>query len=99
MGLAIVQRIIDWQGGKIWFHPGPDDKGTVFRFTWNKAAQDMPEIEEPTDGGTAILKMLTEEEAQAPAVIRNDADIQAPAGAEAETASDDSQVTETVKET
>ena len=42
MGLAIVKRIIDWQGGRIWFEPGPDDKGVVFRFTWNKSPQDMP---------------------------------------------------------
>ncbi len=36
MGLAIVKRIIDWQGGKIWFHSGADGKGTVFKFTWEK---------------------------------------------------------------
>jgi PAS domain S-box-containing protein len=36
MGLAIVKRIIDWQGGRIWFHPGPAGQGTVFKFTWNK---------------------------------------------------------------
>jgi PAS domain S-box-containing protein len=45
MGLAIVKRIIDWQGGDIWFHEGPDGKGAVFKFTWNKAPRDMPEIE------------------------------------------------------
>ena len=42
MGLAIVQRIIDWQGGKIWFEDGPNGIGVTFRFTWNKAPQDMP---------------------------------------------------------
>lgn len=36
MGLAIVQRIIESQGGRIWFHPGPDERGTVFKFIWNK---------------------------------------------------------------
>jgi PAS domain S-box-containing protein len=36
MGLAIVKRIIEWQGGRIWFHPGPDETGTVFKFVWNK---------------------------------------------------------------
>jgi light-regulated signal transduction histidine kinase (bacteriophytochrome) len=45
MGLAIVKRIIDWQGGNIWFHAGPDGKGTVFKFSWNKVPQDMPEID------------------------------------------------------
>ncbi len=44
MGLAIVKRIIDWQGGNIWFHAGPDGKGAVFKFGWNKAPQDMPEV-------------------------------------------------------
>jgi PAS domain S-box-containing protein len=42
MGLAIVKRIIDWQGGNIWFHAGPEGKGTVFKFGWSKAPQDMP---------------------------------------------------------
>ena len=36
MGLAIVKRIMDWQRGRIWFHPGPGSKGTVFKFVWNK---------------------------------------------------------------
>jgi signal transduction histidine kinase len=36
MGLAIVKRIIDWQGGRIWFHAGPGGKGTVFKFIWSK---------------------------------------------------------------
>ncbi|MDJ0926156.1 MAG: ATP-binding protein [Gammaproteobacteria bacterium] len=38
MGLAIVQRIIDWQGGRVWFHPGPGNRGTVFKFIWTKVA-------------------------------------------------------------
>jgi signal transduction histidine kinase len=45
MGLAIVKRIIDWQGGRIWFHAGPGDKGTVFKFIWNK----IPDITEATE--------------------------------------------------
>ncbi|MGI9329432.1 MAG: sensor histidine kinase [Gammaproteobacteria bacterium] len=36
MGLAIVKRIIDWQGGRIWFHAGSGGKGAVFKFIWNK---------------------------------------------------------------
>jgi signal transduction histidine kinase len=36
MGLAIVKRIVEWQGGKIWFHGGPGSRGTVFKFTWKK---------------------------------------------------------------
>jgi signal transduction histidine kinase len=42
MGLAIVQRIIDWQGGKIWFEDAAGENGVVFRFTWSKSPQDMP---------------------------------------------------------
>jgi PAS domain S-box-containing protein len=34
MGLAIVKRIVEWQGGRIWFEPGPGGRGTTFRFTW-----------------------------------------------------------------
>jgi len=34
MGLAIVNRIVEWQGGRIWFRPGSGGKGTVFKFTW-----------------------------------------------------------------
>ncbi|MDG1461998.1 MAG: HAMP domain-containing sensor histidine kinase, partial [Gammaproteobacteria bacterium] len=44
MGLAIVQRIINWQGGTIWFENNANGKGIVFNFVWNKSLQDMPEI-------------------------------------------------------
>ena len=40
MGLAIVKRIVEWQGGKIWFHGGPGGSGTVFKFTWKKVPRD-----------------------------------------------------------
>jgi PAS domain S-box-containing protein len=36
MGLAIVKRIVEWQGGRVWFHGGPGGRGTVFKFTWKK---------------------------------------------------------------
>ena len=41
MGLAIVKRIVEWQGGRVWFSPGRDGRGTVFRFTWPKL-EDRP---------------------------------------------------------
>ena len=44
MGLAIVQHIVGWQGGRIWFRNKPNGGGIVFKFIWNKAPQDMPEI-------------------------------------------------------
>ena len=40
MGLAIVKRIVEWQGGRIWFHGGPANTGTVFKFTWKKMPRD-----------------------------------------------------------
>jgi PAS domain S-box-containing protein len=40
MGLAIVKRIVEWQGGRIWFHGGPGGCGTVFKFTWKKVPHD-----------------------------------------------------------
>jgi len=36
MGLAIVNRIVQWQGGRVWFEPAPSGKGTVFKFLWKK---------------------------------------------------------------
>ncbi len=34
MGLAIVKRIVEGQGGRVWFRPGDGGRGTMFRFTW-----------------------------------------------------------------
>ena len=36
MGLAIVNRIVQWQGGRVWFEPAPAGRGTVFKFQWKK---------------------------------------------------------------
>jgi PAS domain S-box-containing protein len=38
MGLAIVKRLVEWQGGRIWFRPGRGGRGTVFKFTWKPLA-------------------------------------------------------------
>ncbi len=34
MGLAIVSRVVDWQGGRIWHEPAASGTGTVFSFEW-----------------------------------------------------------------
>ncbi len=34
MGLAIVNRIVNWQGGRIWCEVPPNGTGTVFKFEW-----------------------------------------------------------------
>jgi PAS domain S-box-containing protein len=36
MGLAIVNRIVQWQRGRVWFEAAPGGRGTVFRFQWKK---------------------------------------------------------------
>jgi signal transduction histidine kinase len=36
MGLAIVNRIVQWQGGRVWFEPASGGRGTVFKFQWKK---------------------------------------------------------------
>lgn len=36
MGLAIVNRIVHWQGGRVWFEPARGKRGTVFKFQWKK---------------------------------------------------------------
>jgi signal transduction histidine kinase len=37
MGLAIVNRIVAWQGGRVWFEPPPEGRGTIFKFQWKKS--------------------------------------------------------------
>lgn len=45
MGLAIVSRIVAWQGGRVWFEPRAAGSGTVFKFQWSKQApRPAPEI-------------------------------------------------------
>jgi len=39
MGLAIVSRIVEWQGGRVWFEAGPEGHGTVFSFQWQKSIE------------------------------------------------------------
>lgn len=34
MGLAIVKRLVELHGGRVWFHPGRGGRGAVFKFTW-----------------------------------------------------------------
>lgn len=53
MGLAIVKRIVEWQGGRIWFHGGPGNRGTVFKFTWKKV---------PLDGANEARKETGDEQ-------------------------------------
>jgi PAS domain S-box-containing protein len=36
MGLAIVNRIVQWQRGRVWFESAPGGRGTVFKFQWKK---------------------------------------------------------------
>ena len=36
MGLALVRRIVDRAGGRVWLEPGAG-RGTTFRFTWPKS--------------------------------------------------------------
>jgi signal transduction histidine kinase len=52
MGLAIVSRIVEWQGGRVWFEPGPGGRGTDFKFQWKRklpVEQSAEEtIEEPS---------------------------------------------------
>jgi PAS domain S-box-containing protein len=39
MGLAIVSRIVGWQGGRVWFEPAEQGTGTVFKFQWKKSVR------------------------------------------------------------
>ena len=50
MGLAIVKRIVEWQGGRVWFHGGPGGCGTVFKFTWKK----LPDLGANVNGDEVI---------------------------------------------
>jgi PAS domain S-box-containing protein len=43
MGLAIVNRVVEWQGGRLWHEPAATGTGTVFKFEWK--AVDAPSAE------------------------------------------------------
>lgn len=40
MGLAIVSRVVEWQGGRLWHEPPGTGTGTVFRFEWKAVDED-----------------------------------------------------------
>ncbi len=46
MGLAIVARIVSWQRGRVWFEPGAEGRGTVFKFEWRKGNPLAPAMED-----------------------------------------------------
>ncbi|MBN1237896.1 MAG: PAS domain-containing sensor histidine kinase [Gammaproteobacteria bacterium] len=46
MGLAIVNRIVAWQGGRVWFESPERGTGTIFRFEWRKQAPTHAATEE-----------------------------------------------------
>jgi PAS domain S-box-containing protein len=48
MGLALVNRIVNWQHGHVWFEPGAGGKGTIFKFQWNKSNPHAPAAEVET---------------------------------------------------
>jgi signal transduction histidine kinase len=45
MGLAIVNRIVQWQRGRVWFEPAPGGRGTVFKFQWKKHQPQAASVE------------------------------------------------------
>jgi len=44
MGLALIARIVETHGGKIWIEPNGDDPGTTFRFTLSKSAASVATV-------------------------------------------------------
>lgn len=48
MGLAIVSRIVAWQGGRVWFEPAPGGRGTVFKLQWKKRQPQAVSVEAKT---------------------------------------------------
>jgi PAS domain S-box-containing protein len=53
MGLAIVSRIVEWQGGRVWHEPGPAGVGTVFKFVWKAQAAEAVDSSQDMDGSRA----------------------------------------------
>ena len=48
MGLAIVRKLVERQGGKVWLGDGPGGHGLAVHFTW-------PEMPRPGDEGEARM--------------------------------------------
>ncbi len=53
MGLAIVSRIVAWQGGRVWHEDAPNGRGTVFKFEWRVKDHASAEAVTSTTGSRA----------------------------------------------
>lgn len=40
LGLSIVKKLVEWQGGKCWIAPGGTRRGTEIHFTWPRGSAD-----------------------------------------------------------
>ena len=47
--VAIVNRIVQWQRGRVWFEPAPGGKGTVFKFQWKKRQPQAANVDTKTE--------------------------------------------------
>jgi len=54
MGLALVRRLVEWQGGQVRVESEKDKRGTTFVFTWRKdwsENNELPDGKRAADGG------------------------------------------------
>jgi signal transduction histidine kinase len=50
LGMSIIKKLVEWQGGRVWIVSAAGERGTAIHFLWPKESQEKPQaVPRPAD--------------------------------------------------